>query len=203
MKYTTIYNDPYRRSGVSEAWCYWDDVFSKADLEDIVQYCDSCKLDKGTVFTETDRQELDKIRISDVGFHYRNGITGWIFDKCNFIIQNANEKFFNFNLNGYDSFQYTTYNSEENGKYDWHMDMRIGGDPILEHRKLSMTLLLNDDFEGGNFQISLGDNNNPITLPAKKGRALLFPSYMIHRVTPVTKGIRKSLVVWCTGPKFT
>ena len=111
--------------------------------------------------------------------------------------------FFNFTLNGYDAFQYTTYNSEKKGNYGWHMDMNMGSKTDdCEPRKLSMTLLLNDDFEGGNFEIALGDQIDPTVLPAKKGRALLFPSFILHRVTPVTKGIRRSLVIWCVGPKF-
>jgi PKHD-type hydroxylase len=42
----------------------------------------------------------------------------------------------------------------------------------------------------------------PIRCPQAKGMVILFPSWVIHRVTPVTKGVRKSIVVWVTGPKF-
>jgi PKHD-type hydroxylase len=71
-----------------------------------------------------------------------------------------------------------------------------------EPRKLSLTLLLNDDFEGGEFQVNDGKEEMAITVPMNKGRVVLFPSFMIHRVKPVTKGVRKSLVVWVLGPKF-
>jgi PKHD-type hydroxylase len=80
---------------------------------------------------------------------------------------------------------------------------KFGND--AEPRKLSLTLLLNDDnddFEGGEFQINNGKQETPITVDMFKGRAVLFPSFMIHRVKPVTKGVRKSLVVWVLGPKF-
>jgi len=59
-----------------------------------------------------------------------------------------------------------------------------------------------DEYEGGEFQINNSDEKDAETIPTKKGRMILFPSFMIHRVAPVTKGKRKSVVVWVTGPKF-
>ena len=57
------------------------------------------------------------------------------------------------------------------------------------------------EFEGGLLQVKI-DNDEPKTLELKKGRAWFFPSYVLHRVTPVTKGIRKSVVIWVGGPAF-
>ena len=62
-----------------------------------------------------------------------------------------------------------------------------------------MTLLLNDDFEGGDFEINL---SQPEKIDVRKGRAIFFPSHILHRVTPVTKGTRKSLVIWVEGPRW-
>ena len=62
-----------------------------------------------------------------------------------------------------------------------------------------MTMLLNDDFEGGDFEINL---STPNKVNVKKGMAIFFPSFVLHRVTPVTKGIRKSLVIWVEGPRW-
>ena len=94
--------------------------------------------------------------------------------------------------------------SDLKGEYNWHMDMCLNHMPpdMYDTRKLSMTLQLNDDFEGGEFQINNGDEAGAIAPEMKKGRALLFPSFMCHRVKPVTKGIRRSIVVWVVGPKF-
>ncbi len=204
MRYTTIYNDPVRRSTVTESWCYWDSAFTDEELQKVIDYCESKEMKRGETFGDKTQEETEKVRISKIGFHNRTNETAWIFDKVNFIIQSANEMFYGFDLNGYSSFQYTTYDAVENGNYDWHMDMHMSNSTKeFEPRKLSMTLLLNDDFEGGDFQMSLGNQDTPTILPAKKGRALLFPSFMCHRVTPVTSGRRRSLVVWCLGPKFT
>ena len=66
-----------------------------------------------------------------------------------------------------------------------------------------MVLMLSDpsEFEGGQLEIKT-DSDNPITLEQKRGRAWFFPSYVLHRVTPVTKGTRRSLVLWIGGPEF-
>ena len=203
MRYTTIYNNPIRRSAVTEPWCYWDGAFTDEEIQKIIDYCESKELDIGTTYGTADKSDTEKVRISKIGFHERTPNIGWIFDKLNFILQSINEMYYGFELNGYNMFQYTTYKAEEKGKYNWHMDMLLGDrSKDYEPRKLTLTLLLNDDFEGGEFQLNMGNQNNPTILPAKKGRALLFPSFMIHRVTPITKGTRKSLVVWCLGPKF-
>jgi PKHD-type hydroxylase len=65
-------------------------------------------------------------------------------------------------------------------------------------------MFLNDpsEYKGGKFQFNEGTEKAALDVPQVKGRMILFPSFMIHRVTPVTKGIRKSLVAWVLGPKF-
>ena len=75
----------------------------------------------------------------------------------------------------------------------------------FETRKLSVVFLLNQpnvDFKGGDFQICLGLQETPVNVEMKKGRMIAFPSFLIHKVTEVTEGIRKSIAIWVTGPKF-
>jgi len=202
LTYTTIYNNPWQRSQITFPFVTWDNGFTEEELDAIVKYCDEAGTEQGVTFGAKTTEDIEKHRVSNVKFHDRNENTAWIFDKLNFIIQAANEQFYNFHLNGYAQFQYTIY--DPNGRYDWHTDMAFGkkfGEDE-QPRKLSLTLLLNDDFEGGEFQVNDGKEEMAITAPMQKGRVVLFPSFMIHRVTPVTKGIRKSLVVWVLGPKF-
>ena len=70
-------------------------------------------------------------------------------------------------------------------------------------RKLSLTILLSDpsEFDGGDL-IVWGSPTTQITTEKKLGRAYAFPSFIPHHITPVTSGIRKSLVIWVVGPKF-
>jgi PKHD-type hydroxylase len=200
--YTTIYNDPWVRSQVTYSHVNWDNAFTEDELKNIVEYCDAIGTESGTTFGGSSQEDYEKHRVSNVKFHKRNQETAWIFDRLNFVIQAANEQFYNFNLNGYAEFQYTTY--DPNGRYDFHTDLAYGEEygNNAELRKLSLTLLLNDDFEGGEFEVNLGKEENAITVPMHKGRVVLFPSFVLHRVKPVTKGVRKSLVIWVVGPKF-
>ena len=203
MMYNSISNNPNERSGMTHPWVYWDDVFTSDELRTIINYCDKFDLSYGSTFGSSSKEASEKHRVSNVNFHHKNDGTFWIFERLNGVLTKANNEYYGFDLNGYESFQYTTYNESQRGHYDWHMDSEIGHDcNNLGIRKLSLTLQLNDEFEGGEFQINSGKESTAECLPSKKGRCLIFPSFMIHRVAPVTKGVRRSLVIWVIGPKF-
>ena len=231
--YKNIYNWPSERQRKFFNWVFWDNAFNEEELHRIVQFMDSQNLERGTTIGNKDQkwkigglvnpvQKKEKVvktentvnenvRKSDVKFiDYQNGQgeSDWLFYRLNSIIENLNSQFYNFDLNGYETLQYTVYHHHENGRYDFHMDTIMGQnlpDDMFETRKLSMTFLLNEpsvDFEGGDFQINSGQEKDAETVPLKKGRIIMFPSFMIHRVAPVTKGTRKSIVIWVVGPKF-
>lgn len=114
------------------------------------------------------------------------------------LISKCNQEFYKFKLTEIDEqIQYTVYNSDDEGYYDWHLDMGPG----KARRKLSLICQLSDpsEYEGGELQMNTGQ----ILVPEKeKGTVIIFPSYILHRVTPVTKGTRRSLVMWIEGPAF-
>jgi PKHD-type hydroxylase len=92
---------------------------------------------------------------------------------------------------------------------DGHLRDEHLGDESLHFdegtRKLSLSLLLSEpgiDFMGGQFLINDGRQESPLTIPLRKGEVAAFPSWMIHKVAPVTSGTRRSIVVWVLGPKF-
>lgn len=166
------------------------------------------------LFTESD---VDEIRRLYDGFSRSNGSIGnncevnntrrtkvyWIpqSDHINSILINAiteeNELRYGFDLSGTsERLQYTVYTEEEQGHYDWHIDAMK---PLK--RKLSAVVQLSDpsEYEGGELQIQNGGIH---VVEKKKGTCVVFPSWMSHRVTPVTKGVRRSLVVWIEGPPF-
>lgn len=203
--YKVISNNPEQRSNITYSWAYWDDGFTEDELNRIEEICSSNQTEKAKIIGTQDDNELDKIRKSKVHFYSRNEKTSWIFEKFNSIITIINENYYNYNLNGYSDFQYTEYHAVEQGKYDWHMDMLHGQSTPNTTRKLSVVMCLSDpekDFEGGDFEINVGSENESEKITMKKGRMIFFPSYIIHRVKPVTLGIRKSIVIWITGPKF-
>ena len=94
--------------------------------------------------------------------------------------------------------QFTHYHT--GGFYDWHTDNDVLGKHQPPVRKISMTLLLSDPstFEGGDLEFM--DDKKVAKL--RQGQAIFFASWLRHRVKPVTKGERQSLVMWFGGPSF-
>ena len=204
-----ISNDPTARLRTFHPWCYWNDVFTDEELEKICQLMTSAPLEPGltTKGSINEVNDITSYRTSYVNFHGIDDSNSWIFERINNIIEHVNNNFYNFDLNGYNCFQYGEYRAEDRGHYNWHLDSHIGqlSDNQFEQRKLSLTLLLNDpekDFTGGDFQFNFMEENSAVTVGLKKGTIIIFPSFLIHRVTEVTSGVRKSLVAWIVGPNF-
>jgi len=109
-----------------------------------------------------------------------------------------------FDLDVVEPLQYAEYSPSD--EYGWHTDQAEAPYPDMRVRKVSFSVLLNDDFEGGEFDLEVYGPNVPqraLTFERlKPGTALFFQSDMWHRVRPVTKGVRKSLVGWVLGTKF-
>lgn len=194
---------------ITHLWVYFDNVFKEEEIDYMCNYFSNKGTQKATIVKPISDQTVDlTTRISNVAFHYRKEETGWVFDKFNSVIEEANQHFWNFDLHGYEFFQYTEYDGNEKGKYEYHMDLITGKTSDVDYfltRKLSLIMMLNTpnvDFKGGDFMINQQDESNAIKIPFVKGRIILFPSFLIHKVAPVTKGIRKTLVTWILGPKF-
>jgi PKHD-type hydroxylase len=201
--------------GVCEPWAYHDALFSDEELQKIIEIGQSLNPQKATVgINSTPRQDQygikEESRKSFVSFMGVNEDTFWIFDKLNHSIMSLNNSFFRCELMGYDKIQYTHYPTD--GFYTKHVDMiyqknqniKLGQGKELygmANRKLSLSVLLNDDYDGGDFVINF-DGQNDVVVEKIKGRVIAFPSYTTHEVTKVTRGERHSLVVWVMGPKW-
>ncbi len=141
------------------------------------------------------------VRSSKIKWIPHSNDWNWLYNKFQDMITEANGELWNFNI--YDiveEIQYTEYHASDSGHYDWHQD--IGpGDASL--RKISLTVQLTDSdlYEGGDLEIWQGGEVRDKT-PRGSGIVIIFPSYMMHRVTPVTKGVRRSLVLWVGGEHY-
>jgi PKHD-type hydroxylase len=121
-----------------------------------------------------------------------------VFEKLANVAAKINAKHFRFELTGFgEPLQLTNYNQSENGMYGWHQDYGGG-----VSRKLSMAVQLADpsEYEGGNLQVMTA--TEPTNIRKQRGLIAVFPSYIVHQVTPVTQGSRQSLVAWVSGPAF-
>lgn len=138
-----------------------------------------------------------EVRNSKISWWYEDH---WVTSIFSHYFNKANRDLWEYDLNYLKGIQITKYN--EGDKYDWHCD--YGAENITEYtRKLSATLLVTDpsEFEGGDLEI-IDYHGNNITMEKSKGTMIIFDSRVPHRVTPVTKGTRISLVAWMLGPKL-
>ena len=133
-----------------------------------------------------------------------------LFNYLENVVSEANKSHFNFDISySLDNIQYTEYHGSQKQNYGWHIDnsLIIEKKPtVLTSRKLSLTIQLSDpsEYEGGDLEIYIPHPEEPqiVKVPKEKGKVIVFPSYLWHRVTPVTKGVRKSLVWWVGGIPF-
>jgi PKHD-type hydroxylase len=146
--------------------------------------------DKGVVDTKTRTSHISWIPFNKMPEMYST---------LEQIVNKTNNNHFGFDgIKITEQAQYTEYPS--GGFYDWHIDSDVVGMNEPPVRKISMTCLLSheSEFEGGGLELM---SDGKIARP-KQGQAIFFASYIRHRVIPITKGIRKSLVMWFGGPSF-
>jgi PKHD-type hydroxylase len=176
----------------------WEDVFSAAELAAIGKYGDGLAQQKADLSGR--RAVYDTIRITNVAWIERRPETAWLTARLEQIVLRLNDQFFGYELYGLaESFQYTVYHGGEGGHFDWHKDH---GNTREEPRKISLSLQLSESaaYEGCELEFHSGDTVQ--AAPKKRGTLIAFPSYVLHRVTPIVSGIRKSLVIWAAGPEF-
>lgn len=141
----------------------------------------------------------ESVRKSKIKWIHHNIESHWLYEKLIKMAEEANEALWKFDLRGVvDSIQYTEY-EEDGGHYDWHVDIGPGS---INHRKISMVVQLSqaEDYEGG--ELMLWNNIIPTIAPKGIGNIMVFPAFMLHKVTPMTKGKRKSLVFWLGGGSY-
>ena len=173
---------------------YYENAFTPEEIIKIREIGDS-KQKQQAVTGGGDSGIISDYRISDISWIDENKKTSWLYSKLADYAISANKEMWNFDIWGYyDDLQYTVYYGD-GGHYDWHADLG----PNISNRKLSCVLQLSDpeEYEGGELQINIG--SSILTVPKKLGTLCFFPSFLLHRVTPLTSGVRTSLVTWLSG----
>ena len=177
-----------------------ENAFNQTQLDYIISFGEKEKLKNAEVF---DGEQSDTVRKTKVSWIKEEEITKKypLAD----IIQNANKKAdWYFQLTGFEPFQYSIY--EKDDHYNWHIDSHARPYDNGLIRKLSFTLCLSDDYEGGDFELCKPNPKPEKHLfkkyKLKKGTMIIFPSFVWHKVNPVLSGIRKTLVGWVIGKSF-
>jgi len=207
---------------LTNEWFFWTSQIDKKTCNKIKALgkndFSAAEVDKKKGITDEERKtgkvrdigKDKKVRISDVDWINEQ----WVIDLVWPYMLEANElSGWNFDITAVESMQVTKY--KPGGFYAWHKD---GPSDCLSKynlpdrkfmhgkvRKLSMTILLNGNYQGGEFQFAHYNKlENKVETPDFKnaGSVIVFPSFMEHQVAPVTKGTRYSLVAWFVGPPF-
>ena len=169
------------------------DVFSAAECARVIELAGPAKA--GQVAGTEDHAAFRDSRISWI----RPGPeTEWIFVRVLEVVRQVNAAHYEIEIAGFtEPLQVAQYG--EGQHYDWHLDIGNGG---LSVRKISFIAQLTDpaDYEGGAVEILTA--MEPHAMPRPLGSVIVFPSYLLHRVAPVTRGLRHSLVGWIGGPHF-
>lgn len=196
-----IYPINHRQAHGKDNTAYWEGFLTSDDIALILDQPEWKSMQAGKVGSNIEAFNPD-IRSSDIGWIGRRQELLAVWEKISNTVAEVNRRFFHLDLTGfYEPMQIGVYNADQRGHYDWHIDCNASYDMVP--RKLSVSILLSDpsEYEGGELQVKI-DSDASQTLDTQKGRAWFFPSYALHRVSPVTRGIRKSLVLWAGGPAF-
>ena len=158
--------------------------FSPEECDRVIALADLAPVLEGNVGTVP--------RASQVRFLVPSKESAWVFQKLEKAISDAN-KTFRYPLTGIEPVQVARY--PEGCYYGWHADGIPGGPNSA--RKLSLSVQLSDpeDYAGG----SLEFKDTPTEDITGRGTLIVFPSFMVHRVSAVTRGVRQSLVAWVIG----
>lgn len=181
----------------------WDQILSDSDLKKVIALGNEANLTPANISKVPYMQA--NTRKSDIAWITAQSFPD-IHEQIMEVVGVVNSYFFKFDLDGcYEPYQYTVYNGEDNGFFDWHTDAPPSNNYIgaAIPRKLTVSILLNDtaEFKGGDLEVKSA-SNDAYKLQQAKGRAWFFPSWMLHRVSPVTEGVRKTLILWLGGPQF-
>ena len=189
---------PKQLDSIDQGNYYWfANGFNDEEIDRIHKHADNLSYIKSGIFRN---HSVEEVRRSKLKWLYHNKECEWLYKKIFDLANQANEATFKFRLHYVeDAIQYTLYEANSAGKYDWHIDIGKGKNSL---RKLSAILLLTDpsEFEGGILQIFT--SVQPEDIPLKKGSIVFFPSFFLHRVTEVTKGNRQTLVIWLGGDHY-
>jgi PKHD-type hydroxylase len=191
------YNQPYNDC---QNYYWFKEGFTKEELNLIYEGVSNLPFKTATIIGENEQTTPTEIRSSSIKWIPKTNEWMWVYKKLMDLSIEAN-KIWGFDLISIDEdIQYTEYYDHNDGHYDWHQDIGPGSASL---RKVSITVQLSDseEYEGGDLQIWSGGQN--IQNAARgAGVVVIFPSYMMHRVTKVTKGTRRSFVLWVGGSHY-
>lgn len=186
----------HRRS--VQPFAVWEKGFTPEELDAIEAFGERLTHQQATIEHEDALRVAAQVRVTRTAWIPHTPESDWIYQKLWRIGYHLNQAIYRLDLTGLsEQLQYTVYEAGEGGHYDWHVDhSTITPQP----RKLSLSLQLSDPASYDGCALELRAANSIETAPVERGTVIAFPSYVLHRVSPVTRGTRRALVCWISGP---
>ena len=180
---------------------FWQNHFTKDEISALTKLCDENLVGRqDEKFSAHDLKGKSK-KTSDVYWVLYKTLRPFLNDFIKQVLWTINHKFgyVTFDYGDMEYVLYNTYSSKRKAKYDWHNDM--ANDITFDIKATLLIDISPAPYKGGTFKI-LNNNVETIDRFSKPGDVLLFKPHLHHMVEPVTKGTRKSLAIFLTGPKF-
>ena len=175
-------------------YAYKDNFLSTEECDLIVKIGHAKNLELGNT---KDNNKL-KTRKSNISWLSPSDNLEWLYRRLTDVITDLNNQFFRFDIFGIqEGLQFTNYKAPD-GKYDSHTDRGYGS--VIRKLSISIQLTNEDNYDGGDLELLQSDKADK--MDKQQGKLIMFPSFVQHRVTPVIKGERNSLVIWVTGNNF-
>lgn len=200
----------YRLRGLQDRFLYSSTAhwFKPEDVTRLRSLVSIDRLTQGTVAEARAGDQVANYQIRDawVEFIEPREDSHWLYDRVGEIIRYHNQTYFGYDLSGIETLQFSEYRAPA-GHYGPHLDWGSSRNGVQETaRKLSFTVQLSDpdSYEGGDLVIHDGQDQDPLIIARRRavGSIVVFPAWVLHEVTAVTRGVRRSLVGWCVGPEF-
>jgi PKHD-type hydroxylase len=186
-------SQPDRHGGPYANCAVVPNVFQIAELDRIIALGQRLALEVGKIQLGEMDTSLRKSRVAQIPSTEE---TRWIYERLMQVVAAVNRQAWKFEIESMQPIQYGEYGESE--YYNWHMD--LGELAITQRRKISITVQLDDPsvYDGGDLEFWTGGTQKA---SRARGGVVVFPSYLLHRVSPVTRGLRRSLAAWTLGAK--
>lgn len=177
--------------------------FTVEECERIKSLASSYYPTNASIGGNNENSKVDKsIRAADIYNIENTHENSWIYDKIATAVSVANAIHFDYDIagitHGIQLIHYHNHEEKEPGHYDWHVDAGVGDVSV---RKISYVAQISNPNEYENCELIINNHGNVIAANKEQGSVHMFPSYMVHQVTPITKGERYSLVIWIHGSR--
>ena len=181
---------------------YWPNLLNEEEIKKVVNICESnvdLIGDSRNLPQDGEKPVTKTAKVTCTQWDYLSEILSEVW--LNWQIINHTEFGYNlYPLLDRTLLNYNVYDSSNSGEYDFHIDGSGG-----EKNDIKLTAMINlseEHYEGGDFIMFQGGKFRNIKEFSVPGSSIIFKSWLPHKVTPVTKGIRKTISLWLLGPRF-